>query len=124
MSTLPCETLSPTATRSSETVPADGEGTSMVALSDSRVTSGSSPATTPPGLTWTSTTGPPLRWPMSGTGISTALMLRSSRLLQEKPAVVFEQVAQLPGEPGGQRAVDHPVVVGQRDRQHHSWDEL
>src|SRR5215475_9260245 len=40
--TLPSLTLSPIFTRSSFTVPAAGEGTSIVALSDSRVTSGSS----------------------------------------------------------------------------------
>src|SRR5688572_27646182 len=124
MSTVPCETESPTPTRSSETVPAVGAGTSMVALSDSSVTSGSSTATVSPGLTWTSITGTSLKSPMSGTGISTALMFGSSRLSQQKPAVVFEQVTQLPGEPGGQRAIDHPVVVGQRERQHEPGDEL
>src|SRR4249920_2432581 len=44
--------------------------------------------------------------------------------LKEEPAVVFEQVTQLPGETGGQRAVDHSMVVGQRDRQHEPGDEL
>src|SRR5688572_10630715 len=124
MSTVPCETESPTPTRSSETVPAVGAGTPMVALSDSRVTNGSSTATTSPELTWISITCTSLKSPMSGTGISTALMFGSSRLAQQKPAVVFEEVTQLPGEPRGQRAIDHPVVIRQRNRQHHPGDEL
>jgi hypothetical protein len=44
---------------------------SMVALSDSRVTIGSSTATTSPGATCTSMTGTLLKSPMSGTLIST-----------------------------------------------------
>ena len=54
---LPSLTWSPTLTRTSATVPADGAGTSMVALSDSRVTSGSSALTRSPALTCTSMTG-------------------------------------------------------------------
>ena len=51
-------------------VPATGDGTSMVALSDSSVTSGSSAATTLPGLTCTSITGTSAKSPMSGMRIS------------------------------------------------------
>ena len=65
--TLPSLTLSPTLTFNSLTVPADGAGTSIVALSDSSVTSGSSGFTASPGLTKTSMTGTSLKSPMSGT---------------------------------------------------------
>jgi len=59
--------LSPTFTVTSFTVPAAGAGTSMVALSDSRVISGSSFCTVAPGCTSTSMTGTSLKSPMSGT---------------------------------------------------------
>src|SRR5947199_371141 len=72
--TLPSLTLSPTLTLSSLTVPAAGAGTSMVALSDSRVTSESSAFTVSPGLTKTSITGTSLKSPMSGTLTSIVLM--------------------------------------------------
>ncbi len=65
--TLPSLTLSPTLTFTSRTVPAAGAGTSMVALSDSSVTRGSSAFTTAPGWTKTSMTGTSLKSPMSGT---------------------------------------------------------
>jgi hypothetical protein len=55
--TVPSLTVSPTLTRTSWTCPEAVDGTSMVALSDSRVTSGSSSATTSPGDTCTSITG-------------------------------------------------------------------
>jgi hypothetical protein len=70
---LPCETLSPTLTFTSPTVPACGEGTSMVALSLSNVSSGSSTAIFWPALTWTSMIGMSLKSPMSGTLISTVI---------------------------------------------------
>jgi len=53
----PSDTVSPTATRSPVTVPPVGAGTSMVALSDSRVTRGSSAEMVSPAATWTSMTG-------------------------------------------------------------------
>src|SRR5271169_6388490 len=71
---LPSLTLSPTLTLSSLTVPAAGAGTSMVALSDSSVTSESSAFTAAPGLTNTSMTGTSLKSPMSGTLTSIVLM--------------------------------------------------
>ena len=55
--TVPSLTVSPTLTRTSWTLPAAVAGTSMVALSDSRVTRGSSSATTSPVVTCTSITG-------------------------------------------------------------------
>src|SRR5262249_1794942 len=52
---------------SSLTVPSAGAGTSIVALSDSNVTSGSSRLTLSPGLTITSMIGTSTKSPMSGT---------------------------------------------------------
>jgi hypothetical protein len=72
---LPSDTLSPTLTFSSLTTPASGEGTSMVALSDSREISESSRATLSPGLTSTSMTGISLKSPMSGTLTSMTLLI-------------------------------------------------
>src|SRR6478735_2155140 len=37
---------------------------------------------------------------------------------EHQPPDVLQHPAQVPGEPGGQRAVDDPVVVGKRERQH------
>src|SRR5882762_804154 len=65
--TLPSLTLSPTLTFNCATVPAAGAGTSIVALSDSSVTSGSSGLTLSPAFTITSITGTSLKSPMSGT---------------------------------------------------------
>jgi hypothetical protein len=74
---VPSPTLSPSLTRTSLTVPAAGEGTSIVALSDSSVTRESSAFTASPGLTNTSMTGTSLKSPMSGTLTSIKLMARS-----------------------------------------------
>ena len=68
--TLPSLTLSPTFTLSVLTRPAIGAGTSIVALSDSSVTSGSSAFTRSPGFTKISITGTSVKSPMSGTLIS------------------------------------------------------
>src|ERR1700694_1858486 len=65
--TFPSLTLSPSLTFTSLITPAEGEGTSMVAFSDSSVTSESSAFTVSPGLTRTSITGTSLKSPMSGT---------------------------------------------------------
>src|SRR6185436_2686519 len=121
MITLPSDTASPMATRSSVTVPATGAGRSSVALSDSSVTNGSSAATVSPAATWISITGMSEKSPMSGTVISCALIEllpggrsgQRRRRSQQQPSVVFEQVAQVSGEAGGQRTVDDAVVVGQ-----------
>ena len=69
-SSEPSETVSPVVTFSSCTTPPNGEGTSIVALSDSSVTSGSSSATVSPGETITSMTGTSAKSPMSGTRTS------------------------------------------------------
>src|SRR4029077_6153384 len=63
----PCDTLSPVLIFSSLTTPAAGDGISMVALSDSSVTSDCSFATLSPGLTSTSITSTSLKSPISGT---------------------------------------------------------
>ena len=73
--TLPSLTLSPNLTLSSCTLPANGAGTSIVALSDSSVTSESSAFTLSPGLTMMSITGMSLKSPMSGTFTSIALIV-------------------------------------------------
>src|SRR5262245_12950373 len=70
MISVPSETLSPTFTFNSATVPDSGAGTSIVALSDSSVTSGSSAFTASPAFTSTSMTGTSLKSPMSGTRTS------------------------------------------------------
>src|SRR6185436_58422 len=69
----PSETLSPVLIFNSLTTPANGAGTSMVALSDSSVISESSALTLSPGLTRTSMTGMFLKSPMSGTRTSLRL---------------------------------------------------
>jgi len=68
---------SPTFTRTSFTVPAALDGTSIVALSDSSVTRPWSFLTASPGLTSTSMTGTSLKSPMSGTLISMLAMTGS-----------------------------------------------
>src|SRR6185437_1604349 len=77
---LPCETLSPTFTATVLTMPSAGDGTSIVALSDSSVTSGSSALTAAPGSTSTSMTGTSRKSPMSGTLTST-IAIRCSLVL-------------------------------------------
>ena len=79
---VPSATLSPTLTFISFTVPAAGAGTSIVALSDSSVTSESSAATMSPGFTNTSMTGTSLKSPMSGTLTSIVLIdVASARIV-------------------------------------------
>src|SRR5215211_7092417 len=81
----PSLTSSPTDTARRWTTPSAGEGTSMVALSDSRVMSGSSGATVSPAATWTSITGTPLKSPMSGTLTSMASVVVVMGAPQEGP---------------------------------------
>ena len=71
------DTLSPVLTRISFTVPAAGEGISIVALSDSSVMSDCSFATASPGFTRTSITSTSLKSPMSGTLTSLEAIYRS-----------------------------------------------
>ena len=76
---VPSLTLSPTLTFNSLTVPSTGDGTSIVALSDSSVTSDASFATGSPGFTSTSMTGTSLKSPMSGTLTSIVAIVVVSR---------------------------------------------
>ncbi len=69
----PSATLSPSFTFNSLTTPATGDGTSIVALSDSSVTSESSAFTASPGLTKISMTGMSVKSPISGTLTSIVL---------------------------------------------------
>ena len=71
-----CETLSPAFIFKSFTVPANGEGTSIEALSLSIVINGSSTATVSPDLTSTSITSTASNSPMSGTSTSLILLMR------------------------------------------------
>src|SRR4030095_7206134 len=74
----PSLTLSPSLTFTASTVPANGDGTSIVALSDSSVTSASSAFTVSPGFTRMSMTGMSLKSPMSGTLTSIVLIYEFS----------------------------------------------
>ena len=73
----PCDTLSPTLILTSFTTPAPGDGISIVALSDSSVTSDCSFVTASPGLTRISMTSTFLKSPMSGT-FTSVLGIRGS----------------------------------------------
>src|SRR4051812_47214843 len=121
--TVPSETVSPTSTRSSPTVPAAGDGTSMVALSDSSVMSGSSSATLSPGFTITSMIGTSVKSPMSGTRTSSG-SATFALLLEQRPAQVAEHLREVRAEARALGAVDHAVVVGQAQRHHEPRDEL
>ena len=79
---VPSLTLSPTLTFSSFTTPPPGDGTSIVALSDSRVISASSGLTLSPGFTITSMMGMSLKSPMSGTFTSVIAPMILPRLLR------------------------------------------
>ena len=73
-SSLPWATRSPTLTLTSVIVPGNGAGTSIVALSDSSVSSGSSVCTVSPAETRISITGTSSKSPMSGTSTETMLV--------------------------------------------------
>src|SRR5690606_23818301 len=94
--TEPCETLSPSLTFISFTVPAAGEGTSIVALSDSSSMSGSSSAMVSPALTMTEMIGTSVKSPMSGTftsivdiTCSPSSLLRRARVHLARVDLVF-----------------------------------
>jgi len=74
-SAAPLDTLSPTLTSTPLTVPACGDGISMVALSLSRVTSDCSLAIVSPGATRTSITFTCSKSPMSGSSTVTVLLM-------------------------------------------------
>src|SRR3954470_15386142 len=129
----PIETRSPTLTLISLTVPACGAGTSMVALSDSRLIRGSSTLIWEPGWTWTSMIGISLKSPISGTRISLVLignllrqrgLRKSPNPSQDQAANVLERGAEVTGEPSRERAVDDPVIIAQRDRLYQPGLEL
>src|SRR5437763_1373605 len=110
---LPSETLSPTLTLSSATLPATGEGTSIVALSDSSVTSGFSVLTASPAFTSTSMTGTSWKSPMSGTSTLIVTMLLRPPSDQHAPQV-GEQAGEVAVEAGRGGPVDHAVIPRQR----------
>src|SRR4051812_8447255 len=123
--TVPSETLSPTLTTRSVTLPAAGEGTSIVALSDSRTTSGSSTPTSSPGPTRTSMIGTASKSPISGTFTSISGSPRArAGPLEQHPSQIGQLLHQVRDEAGGERTVDHAVVVGQRERHHQPGHEL
>src|SRR5689334_5259374 len=117
----PCDTLSPSLTFTSFTTPACEEGTSIVALSLSSVTSEASFSTRSPGFTSTSMTGTSLKSPMSGTLISMAAMAGP---LQDAAPEVGDDLGEVAREARGRCAVDDAVVVRERQRQHLPRREL
>src|SRR3954471_47137 len=125
--TVPSETVSPTDTLSSPTVPAAGDGTSIVALSDSSVTSGSSSATVSPGDTMTSMIGTSAKSPMSGTRTSSGSLTKrppGRASSQQGAAQVGEHLHEMRAEARALGAVDDAVVVGQAERDHQPRAEL
>ena len=117
--TVPLATLSPRFTSTSVMVPAAADGTSMVALSVSRVISGVSTSTLSPTLTSTSTIGTASKLPISGT-------TRSMRLIRhrlDQAARLGEHLRQIGRESRRQRAIDDAMIVGQRQRQHQARHE-
>ena len=114
---LPSDTRSPTLTRSCLDRARDGAGTSIVALSDSSVTSGSSAATSSPTATRISITGTSVKSPMSGTVGPRIAHSSARRRSRQHPDEVDH-------EPRGGGAVDHAVVVGERQRHHQPRHEL
>src|SRR5437763_15340 len=72
---VPSETLSPTLTAIAFTTPSTGDGTSIVALSDSSVAIGASLLIASPTLTSTSMTGTSLKSPISGTSTLTIVAI-------------------------------------------------
>src|SRR5262245_15342229 len=115
----PSDTLSPILTIRLFTLPADGDGISIVALSDSSVISDCSGATSSPGFTRISMTSTLLKSPMSGTFTST---MRHS--LQHHPPEVGEELRKVDVEPRRGRAVDHAVIPRERERPDQPRGEL
>src|SRR3954469_3351454 len=108
----PSLTRSPTLTRTSSTVPAWVAGTSMVALSDSSETRGSSTLTLAPAWTWSSITGTSLKSPMSGT-----LMSLIASILAFLPMRVFRAAS----NHGGVRLLRIDAVAADRLGEHAGW---
>src|SRR5690349_10826058 len=104
----PSLTLSPTFTATFAILPAAGDGTSIVALSDSIVTSESSTPISSPGFTNTSMIGTSLKSPMSGTLTSIVLIGRN--------LVVVRNAASSSNGPGrGLRRIDRVFLHGLGD---------
>lgn len=119
--TSPSLTSSLTFTFTDSTVPATGEGTSIVALSLSSVIRDCSFSTLSPSPTSTSITGTFSKSPMSGTLTSTVSLMAWvgwTALSQGQPAEVFQAAGEISREAGGRRAVDHAVIVAEGQRQH------
>ncbi|PWJ84672.1 hypothetical protein C7441_105292 [Pseudaminobacter salicylatoxidans] len=95
--------------------PAKGDGTSIVALSDSSVSSNCSTATSSPGFTSASITGTSAKSPISGMRISMMFAIMSS---QRRAAEIGQGGRDMAKEAGGGHAVHHAVIPGQADRQH------
>src|ERR1035437_6069611 len=119
---LPALTLSPILTFTSLTVPAAGEGTSIDALSDSSVISGSSDLTLSPLFTVTSMIGTSLKSPMSGTLTSTRVGIVVP--LYKRTSHIGEQAAEMSVEARGCSPIDHAVVPRQRQRLEQARHEL
>jgi len=108
----PVLSSSPTFTRSSRTMPSKGAGTSIVALSDSRVTRPWSFFTVSPGCTSSSITGTSLWSPISGTRASFSSAMGSTRAYFRKAAIVASPVGGAKGVrfPGTDRSLAHGVL--------------
>src|SRR5262245_13505857 len=89
----------------------------MEALSDSTVIRLCSGLMVSPGLTSTSMTATDSKSPMSGTLISMRAMVFVSRRSEQHAAEIAEHLGQIGVETGTGSAVDHAVVIGQRERQ-------
>ena len=116
----PLPILPPFCTSTSVTVPAAVDGTSIVALSVSSVTSGVSTSILSPTLTSTSTIGDLVEIAEIRNGqIDLAHDMAPSRSFG-----LGERVRQELRDARAQRAVDDAVIVGERQRQHEPRREL
>ena len=116
----PLPILPPFCTSTSVTVPAAVDGTSIVALSVSSVTSGVSTSILSPTLTSTSTTATSSKLPRSGT--TRSILLTTSP--RADPAGFGERVGEEFRDARAQRAVDDAMVIRERQRQHQARHEL
>src|SRR5579862_291486 len=110
----PVLTLPPLLVCSFSTTPAAVEGTSIVALSDSSVSSGVSTSMVSPGSTSTSMTATSLKLPMSGTRTSrlaAAFIARPRRSDFPRHRLIRIDAERLDGAPDGRPV--HAMVVGE-----------
>ena len=110
--TEPSETLSPTVTASSRTTPATGAGTSIVALSLSRVTRGSSVRIRSPTSTRISMIGTSEKSPMSGTRTSVSSVTIASS--SSRPGIRQLRVDAVSVDRAGDHLGSDLPFVGQR----------